>query len=516
MNKLPVRVRFAPSPTGPLHAGGVRTALYNYLFARQQGGQMLLRIEDTDQNRYVPGAEAYILEALEWLGIAIDEGPQTGGPHAPYRQSERKEMYREYAERLVKEGKAYYAFDTAEDLDVMRKRLEEAKVAAVQYNAITRQEMKNSLTLSAEETQARLDSGEPYVIRMKIMPKEDIRFNDLIRGWVVVHSSQIDDKVLLKSDGMPTYHLANIVDDHLMGITHVIRGEEWLPSAPLHVLLYRYLGWESTMPQFAHLPLLLKPDGNGKLSKRDADLGGFPIFPLEWTDPNTGDKAKGFREEGYSPEATANFLALLGWNAGTEQEMFDMDQLIQAFSFERVHKAGARFDIQKANWFNQQYLKLQDDASIVEQVKPFFAAKGIAVTDEQVAQIVHLLKDRVHFVKEIADESVFLFNAPEVYDQDVVIKKWNEEAVNAITGFKDALEAFEGDFVADQIKAALSANMEAQGIKMGKIMQALRLAVTGAGAGPDLMVIMEILGREEVINRLSNSLDRLPAQIRLA
>ena len=516
MNKLPVRVRFAPSPTGPLHAGGVRTALYNYLFARQQGGQMLLRIEDTDQNRYVPGAEAYILEALEWLGITIDEGPQTGGPHAPYRQSERKEMYREYAERLVKEGKAYYAFDTAEDLDAMRKRLEEAKVAAAQYNAITRQEMKNSLTLSAEETQARLDSGEPYVIRMKIMPKEDIRFNDLIRGWVVVHSSQIDDKVLLKSDGMPTYHLANIVDDHLMGITHVIRGEEWLPSAPLHVLLYRYLGWESTMPQFAHLPLLLKPDGNGKLSKRDADLGGFPIFPLEWTDPNTGDKAKGFREEGYSPEATANFLALLGWNAGTEQEMFDMDQLIQAFSFERVHKAGARFDIQKANWFNQQYLKLQDDASTVEQVKPFFAAKGITVNDEQVAQIVHLLKDRVHFVKEIADESVFLFNAPEIYDQDVVIKKWNEEAVNAITGFKDALEVYDGDFVADQIKAALSANMEAQGIKMGKIMQALRLAVTGAGAGPDLMVIMEILGKDEVVSRLNNALDRLPAQIRLA
>ena len=516
MNKLPVRVRFAPSPTGPLHAGGVRTALYNYLFARQQGGQMLLRIEDTDQNRYVPGAEAYILEALEWLGITIDEGPQTGGPHAPYRQSERKEMYREYAERLVKEGKAYYAFDTAEDLEIMRKRLEEAKVAAVQYNAITRQEMKNSLTLSAEETKARLEGCEPYVIRMKISPKEDIRFNDLIRGWVVVHSSQIDDKVLLKSDGMPTYHLANIVDDHLMGITHVIRGEEWLPSAPLHVLLYRYFGWENTMPQFAHLPLLLKPDGNGKLSKRDADLGGFPIFPLEWTDPNTGDKAKGFREEGYSPEATANFLALLGWNAGTEQEIFSMDDLIKSFSFDRVHKAGARFDIQKANWFNQQYLKLKDDSVIVEEVKPFFAAKGIDITDEQVTQIVHLLKDRVHFVKEIADESVFLFNAPEVYDQDVVIKKWNEEAVNGISGFKEALEAFEGEFVADQIKTTLSSSMESLGIKMGKIMQALRLAVTGAGAGPDLMVIMEILGKEEVISRLNNALNRLPAQIRLA
>jgi len=516
MNNKPVRVRFAPSPTGPLHAGGVRTALYNYLFARQQGGQMLLRIEDTDQNRYVPGAEAYILEALEWLGIGIDEGPQQGGPHAPYRQSERKEMYREYAERLVQEGKAYYAFDTPEQLDDMRKRLEAAKVAAVQYNAITRTEMTNSLTLSAEETKARLESGDPYVIRMKIQPKEDVRFNDLIRGWVVVHSSQIDDKVLLKSDGMPTYHLANIVDDHLMGITHVIRGEEWLPSAPLHVLLYRYLGWESTMPQFAHLPLLLKPDGNGKLSKRDADLGGFPIFPLEWTDPNTGEKARGFREEGYLPGATANFLALLGWNAGTEQEIFSMDELIASFSFDRVHKAGARFDIQKANWFNQQYLKQLDDATIIAELKPLYAAKGISVNDDQLAQIVHLLKDRVHFSKEIVSESLFLFAAPEEYDQDVVIKKWNEEAVNAIGGFKEALAGFEGNFVAHDIKEVLSATMESAGIKMGKIMQALRLAVTGAGAGPDLMIIMEILGKDEVVRRLETALSRLSAQIRLA
>jgi glutamyl-tRNA synthetase len=516
MNKLPVRVRFAPSPTGPLHAGGVRTALYNYLFARQQGGQMLLRVEDTDQNRYVPGAEAYILEALEWLGIEIDEGPQQGGPHAPYRQSERKPMFREYAERLVQEGKAYYAFDTTEELDAMRKRMEEAKVAAVQYNAITRQEMTNSLTLSAEETKARLDNGDAYVIRMKIMPKEDIRFNDLIRGWVVVHSSQIDDKVLLKSDGMPTYHLANIVDDHLMGITHVIRGEEWLPSAPLHVLLYRYLGWESTMPQFAHLPLLLKPDGNGKLSKRDADLGGFPIFPLEWTDPVTGDKAKGFREEGYSADATTNFLALLGWNAGTEQEIFSMEELIKSFSFDRVHKAGARFDIQKANWFNQQYLKQRSDLSIGAEVTPLFAARGIKVRNEQVLQIVHLLKDRVHFVKEIVDESLFLFNSPESYDQEVVVKKWNEEAVAAISGFRDALEGYDGDFVADDIKHLLSSTMESLGVKMGKIMQALRLAITGAAAGPDLMVIMQILGKEEAVTRLEKALNRLPAQIRLA
>ncbi len=515
MNK-PVRVRFAPSPTGPLHAGGVRTALYNYLYARQQGGQMLLRIEDTDQNRYVPGAEAYILEALEWLGIEIDEGPQTGGPHAPYRQSERKPIYREYAERLVKEGKAYYAFDTAEELEAMRKRMEEAKVAAVQYNAITRLEMTNSLTLSAEDTKARIDGGEPYVIRMKIMPKEDIRFNDLIRGWVVVHSSQIDDKVLLKSDGMPTYHLANIVDDHLMGITHVIRGEEWLPSAPLHVLLYRYLGWESTMPQFAHLPLLLKPDGNGKLSKRDADLGGFPIFPLEWTDPVTGDKAKGFREEGYAADATANFLALLGWNAGTEQEIFSMDELIKAFSFDRVHKAGARFDIQKANWFNQQYIKQRSDESLVAELIPLYNSRGIQVHTEQIQQIVRLLKDRVHLVKEIVDESLFLFNAPQVYDQDVVVKKWNEEAVNAISGFRDALESYQGDFTADVIKHLLAETMESLGVKMGKIMQALRLAITGAAAGPDLMITLEILGKKDAILRLNNALNRLPAQIRLA
>ncbi len=472
---------------------------------------MLLRIEDTDQNRYVPGAEEYILEALAWIGIQIDEGPQQGGPHAPYRQSERKEMYREYAERLVREGKAYYAFDTAEELDAMRKRLEAANVPAAQYNAITRLQMKNSLTLSAEETQQRLESGEAYVIRIKVQPKEDIRFNDLIRGWVVVHSSQIDDKVLLKSDGMPTYHLANIVDDHLMGITHVIRGEEWLPSAPLHVLLYRYLGWADTMPQFAHLPLLLKPDGNGKLSKRDADLGGFPIFPLEWTDPKTGDKALGFREEGYLPEATTNFLAFLGWNPGTEQEQFTMDELIQAFSFDRVHKAGARFDIQKGMWYNQQYLKRQDDAALAREIQPLFASKGISITDEQATKIVHLLKERVHFAKEIVDESAFLFSSPESYDEAVVSKRWNEEAVRAIGGFRDALSTYEGDFTADPIKEVLHHTLESLGIKAGKVMQALRLALTGVGAGPDLMITMEILGKEEVINRLQNAIDRLPA-----
>ncbi|MPR33289.1 glutamate--tRNA ligase [Salmonirosea aquatica] len=509
MNQQPVRVRFAPSPTGPLHSGGVRTALYNYLFARKHGGQMLLRIEDTDQARYVPGAEAYILEALAWLDITIDEGPNVGGPHAPYRQSERKDIYREYAEKLVFEGKAYYAFDTPEELDAMRKRLEEAKVPAAQYNAITRMQMTNSLTMPVDEIKARLESGEPYVIRMRVQPKDDIRFNDLIRGWVVVHSSQIDDKVLLKSDGMPTYHLANIVDDHLMGITHVIRGEEWLPSAPMHVLLYKYLGWADTMPQFAHLPLLLKPDGNGKLSKRDADLGGFPIFPLEWTDPKTGEKALGFREQGYYPEATANFLALLGWNPGTEQELFTMPELIEAFSFERVHKAGAKFDIQKANWFNQQYLKEKDDATMAAQIQPLFAEKGIQISDPQAIQIVHLLKDRVHFVKDIVNESAFLFSAPEQYDADIVAKKWNAEAKQGIGTFADALQGYEGSFLADDIKHVLAQTLEATGIKMGKVMQALRLAITGVGAGPDLMVTMEILGKAEVVRRLRRAVEVL-------
>ena len=349
-----VRVRFAPSPTGALHIGGVRTALYNYLLARKHGGKMLLRIEDTDQTRYVPGAEEYIIQALKWVGIEIDEGLGVGGPHAPYRQSERKPMYMQYAEKLVADGNAYYAFDTEEELEAMRERLKKAGVATPQYNSITRTQMRNSVSLSESEVKALLKDGVPYVIRLKVPRKEEVRLNDLIRGWVMVHSSQIDDKVLMKSDGMPTYHLANVVDDYLMKISHVIRGEEWLPSAPLHVLLYKFLGWEDDMPQFAHLPLLLKPNGDGKLSKRDADQMGFPIFPLDWADPNTKEKAIGFREAGYLPEALVNFLAFLGWNPGTTQEIFSIQELIEAFSIERIGKAGAKFDIHKAQWFNQQ------------------------------------------------------------------------------------------------------------------------------------------------------------------
>lgn len=470
---------------------------------------MLLRIEDTDQNRFVPGAEDYILESLRWVGIQIDEGQGVGGPDGPYRQSERREIYQKEAQRLIDEGKAYYAFDTAEELDAMRKRLEEANAPAAQYNAITRMQMRNSLTLKPEDVRARIDAGEPYVIRLKTPRKEEVRLNDIIRGWVNVHSSAIDDKVLLKSDGLPTYHLANIVDDHLMGITHVIRGEEWLPSAPLHVLLYRYLGWEDTMPQFAHLPLLLKPEGNGKLSKRDADLGGFPIFPLQWTDPFSGTVARGFREDGYLPEATINFLALLGWNPGTEQELFTMDELIASFDLAQVHKAGARFDIQKAQWFNHQYIRQQSDADLAPAVQQQAEKAGFVCSVEKAEKIAALLKGRVNFAHEIFTEAGTIFNAPTSYDEAIATAKWNADAVKAVTVFRDALQAFDGEFLADTIKHTLSDTMQQAGIKQGKIMQAMRLALTGSGAGPDLMLTMEIIGKDETIGRLEKALETL-------
>lgn len=508
-----VRVRFAPSPTGPLHIGGVRTALYNYLFARKMGGQMLLRIEDTDQNRFVPGAEDYIREALAWVGIVIDEGQGVGGPHAPYRQSERKDIYRAEADRLVAEEKAYYAFDTPDELDEMRKRLEAANAPAAQYNAITRMQMKNSLTLPADEVKRRIDAGDPYVIRLKTPRKEEVRLNDLIRGWVNVHSSAIDDKVLLKSDGLPTYHLANVVDDHIMEITHVIRGEEWLPSAPLHVLLYRYLGWEATMPKFAHLPLLLKPEGNGKLSKRDADLGGFPIFPLEWKDPFSDTVARGFREDGYLPEAVVNFLALLGWNPGTEQELFTMEELIATFDIEQVHKAGARFDIQKATWFNHQYLRQESSETLAPVLQQQAIEKGLNCSPEKATKIAGLLKDRVNFAHELFDEAKTIFYTPTSYDEAVAVAKWNADAVKAVTVFQQALQTFDGDFVADAIKHVLSDALQTAGIKQGKIMQAMRLALTGSGAGPDLMMTMEIIGKDEVLFRLEQALTQLKTPV---
>jgi glutamyl-tRNA synthetase len=515
MAEREVRVRFAPSPTGPLHIGGVRTALYNYLLARKLGGKMLLRIEDTDQNRFVPGAEEYILEALAWCGIVIDEGVGVGGPHAPYKQSERKPMYKQYADQLIADGYAYYAFDTAEELDAMRARLQAAKVPNPQYNSITRAQMRNSLTLPEDEVKALLDGGAQYVIRLKVPRKEEVRFQDLIRGWVVVHSSAIDDKVLMKSDGMPTYHLANIVDDHLMEISHVIRGEEWLPSAPLHVLLYRYLGWEKTMPQFAHLPLLLKPDGTGKLSKRDGDRLGFPVFPLEWhgTDGDTGEPtvSRGYREDGYLPEALVNFLAFLGWNPGTQQEIFSMDELIQAFSIERVSKSPAKFDQNKVKWFNEHYLRAKSNAELAPYLLTALQEHGIDCSQEKAEQIVGVMKERVSFPNDFWQEAKYFFQAPTEYDEAVINKKWNAQVAAALSAYAEGLPAnSEPSANAEVLKSIFNQTVEAQGMKPGQVLQALRVAVTGAAAGPDLFETLAILGSGEVAERLRKAVATLP------
>ena len=505
-----VRVRFAPSPTGPLHIGGVRTALYNYLFAKKMGGKFLLRIEDTDQTRFVPGAEDYIQESLAWLGIPADESPWKPGDVGPYRQSERKSSYMQYALDLVEAGHAYYAFDTSEELEAMRERLTAARVVQPQYNSITRTQMKNSLTLPEEEVKARLASGDPYVIRVKIPRKEEVRLNDMIRGWVMVHSSTLDDKVLMKSDGMPTYHLANIVDDHLMGITHVIRGEEWLPSAPLHVLLYKFFGWEDTMPQFAHLPLLLKPDGNGKLSKRDGDKLGFPVFPLNWENKETGETAAGFREQGYLPDAFLNFLAFLGWNPGDDRELFSLDELVEAFSIDRIGKSGTKFDIAKAKWYNEQYLRSKPSAELVELLVSVAKAEGMEIPTEKAEALVNLTKDRCTFAADLWNESKCVIIAPKEFDMAVAEKRWNADAVKVLSNYAGVLKAYSGTFDAETAKTMLGASAEAEEIKLGKVMQAVRLAVTGSGAGPDLMEVFAILGPQEVANRIQFALDTLP------
>ncbi|HET7180446.1 MAG TPA: glutamate--tRNA ligase [Chryseosolibacter sp.] len=507
-----VRVRFAPSPTGALHIGGVRTALYNYLLARKFNGTMILRIEDTDQNRFVPGAEEYIRKSLDWVGITIDEGVGVGGPHAPYRQSERKEIYSKYTQQLLDAGHAYYAFDTEQELEAMRERLKAAGVSIQQYNSITRTEMRNSLTLPPEEVKSMIDAGTPYVVRLKVPRKEEVRLNDLIRGWVMVHSSQIDDKVLMKSDGMPTYHLANVVDDYLMKISHVIRGEEWLPSAPLHVLLYRYLGWEKEMPQFAHLPLLLKPDGNGKLSKRDADRLGFPIFPVTWQDPETKEVATGYKEAGYLPDAFINFLALLGWNPGTPQEIFSIDELIHEFSLERINKAGARFDILKAQWFNQQYLRQKPDADLVSFLLQSLAKENIQCTQEKALKIVSVMRERVTFPQDFWEHGKFFFRSPESYDQSIVSKKWNADVVRVLNAYRDELQTLTA-FDANIARSALEKVTAALGISTGKILPALRLTMTGTTGGPDLMMIMEIIGKNEVIQRIEQALKTLPVKV---
>ncbi len=503
MNKK-VRVRFAPSPTGALHIGGVRTALYNYLFAKQYGGDMILRIEDTDSNRFVPGAENYIIESLTWLGIKFDEGVTFGGKYGPYRQSERKEIYRQYVEQLLNNDLAYIAFDKPEELETKR-----AAVSNFQYDASTRMSMNNSLTLPAEEVKQKVAADENYVVRMKIMPNEEVKVNDLIRGEVIINSSILDDKVLWKSaDGLPTYHLANIVDDHLMEITHVIRGEEWLPSAPLHVLLYRALGWEDTMPAFAHLPLLLKPEGNGKLSKRDGDRLGFPVFPLEWKDPKSGDISSGYRESGYFPEAVINFLALLGWNSGTEQEIFSMDELIQLFSLERVSKSGAKFDYEKGKWFNHQYLIKKTDSEIACLFAQLLQEKGITVDREKLEEIVKTVKERVSFVKELWNETSFFFIAPETFDEKAVQKRWKEETPAQLKELIHVLEATTFDS-AEKLEETVKNWINEKGYNIGGIMNPLRLSLVGELKGPHVFDIVRILGKEESIRRIQKAVNTI-------
>jgi len=505
MKERRVRVRFAPSPTGPLHMGGVRTALYNYLFAKKHGGDFLLRIEDTDQARYVAGAEEYIVDALSWCQMTVDEGASVGGENGPYRQSERKPIYKQYADQLVASGKAYYAFDTPEELTEMRDRMKAAGVPSPQYNAVTRSGMKNSLTLPAEEVQRRLEANEKHVIRIKMPRNEDVKFEDIIRGWVSVNTNNLDDKVLFKSDGMPTYHLANVVDDYLMNISHVIRGEEWLPSAPLHVLLYLYLGWADQMPQFAHLPLILKPDGNGKLSKRDGDRLGFPVFPTNWTNPETGEKSSGYRERGYYPEAFNNMLAFLGWNPGTTQELFSMNELIEAFSLDRVGRAGAKFDFDKTNWFNQQYLRMQSGTQLAPQLKPFLKNAQLDAADNYIAQVCELMKERATFVEDILKEGRYFFEAPLSYDEKTIKKKWKDQTPEIIKELRNLLDNL-GSFDADSIGTCFKGFLEEKGLGFGAVMPGFRVSVTGLGAGASMNEIAALLGKEEVLKRIDRAL----------
>jgi glutamyl-tRNA synthetase len=498
-----VRVRFAPSPTGPLHIGGVRTCLYNYLFAKKLGGKLLLRIEDTDQTRFVPGAEEYIVESFKWLGITFDEGVHVGGPFAPYKQSERMSIYKEYADYLIENGWAYYAFDTPEELEVKRKEAESEK-RTFQYDLNTRNSLCNSLTLTAEEVQERLKGH--FVVRFKYPEDLEITVHDLIRGEVKISSHLLDDKVLFKSDGLPTYHLANVVDDHTMEITHVIRGEEWLPSAPLHVMLYQAFGWDA--PQFAHLPLLLKPDGNGKLSKRDGDRLGFPVFPLQWTDPKTGEISSGYRESGYLPEAVINMLALLGWNPGNDQEMMSIDQLIQLFSLEKVSKSGAKFDLDKARWFNHQYLQMKSNAELAEQFNHQLIEKGIQISIDKVEKVVGLVKERVHFIQELWTQSSFFFLQPDTYNPDVIKKRWKEDTpqhLNAISEILINSQPFDKAKAHDDVMTYIQENQ----INMGQIMNCLRLSLVGDSKGPDLFEIIDFLGTEEVGKRIAKAIQEI-------
>lgn len=505
-----VRVRFAPSPTGPLHIGGVRTALYNYLFARQHGGDMILRIEDTDSHRFVPGAEDYINEALAWLGIGIDEGVREGGAYGPYKQSERRDIYREHVKMLLDAGKAYIAFDTPEELEQAR-----ASHPNFQYDATTRMQMRNSLSLPAEEVQKLMADGVPYVVRFLIEPGRDVEVNDLIRGKVVINSSILDDKVLYKSaDDLPTYHLANIVDDHLMEVSHVIRGEEWLPSAPLHVLLYEAFGWADTRPDFVHLPLLLKPDGKGKLSKRDGDRLGFPVFPLEWHDPKSGEISSGYREKGYLPEAVVNFLALLGWNPGDDTEIMSMDELIAKFSLDHCSKAGAKFAFEKGKWFNHEYLMAMPGERLLELFKPVLKANGVDpadFSDEYIIRAIDMVKGRANFVNDLWDQAKFFFVAPTEYAEKDIRKRWKEDTPERMRELVEHLEAL-SDFSSAAAEPPIIAWIESNGYHLGNVMNAFRLAVVGECKGPHMFDITELLGKEETVARINRAIDHIPAQ----
>ena len=505
-----VRVRFAPSPTGPLHIGGVRTALYNYLFARQHGGDMILRIEDTDSHRFVPGAEDYINEALAWLGIGIDEGVREGGAYGPYKQSERRDIYREHVKMLLDAGKAYIAFDTPEELEQVR-----ASHPNFQYDATTRMQMRNSLSLPAEEVQKLMADGVPYVVRFLIEPGRDVEVNDLIRGKVVINSSILDDKVLYKSaDDLPTYHLANIVDDHLMEVSHVIRGEEWLPSAPLHVLLYEAFGWADTRPDFVHLPLLLKPDGKGKLSKRDGDRLGFPVFPLEWHDPKSGEISSGYREKGYLPEAVVNFLALLGWNPGDDTEIMSMDELIAKFSLDHCSKAGAKFAFEKGKWFNHEYLMAMPGERLLELFKPVLKANGVDpadFSDEYIIRAIDMVKGRANFVNDLWDQAKFFFVAPTEYAEKDIRKRWKEDTPERMRELIEHLEAL-SDFSSAAAEPPIIAWIESNGYHLGNVMNAFRLAVVGECKGPHMFDITELLGKEETVARINRAIDHIPAQ----
>jgi glutamyl-tRNA synthetase len=504
MSERKVRVRFAPSPTGPLHIGGVRTALYNYLFARQHGGDLVFRIEDTDSHRFVPGAEDYIIESFKWLGIKFDEGVSFGGDYGPYRQSERRKIYKKYVQQLLDNGKAYLAFDTPEELEKKRE-----EVKNFQYDAHTRLSMRNSLSLPKEEVERLLAEGAQYTVRFKVEPGEEIHVNDMIRGDVCVKSDILDDKVLYKSaDELPTYHLANIVDDHLMEITHVIRGEEWLPSAPLHVLLYKAFGWEDTMPRFAHLPLLLKPEGKGKLSKRDGDRLGFPVFPLEWHDPKTGEVSSGYRESGYFPEAVINFLALLGWNPGTDQEIFSLDELVKVFDITKCSKSGAKFDYQKGIWFNHEYILRKSDEEIVELFAPIVANNGVDETFDRIKQVVHLMKDRVNFVKELWPLCAFFFIAPTSYDEKTAKKRWKDYSAQQMTELIEVLKGID-DFSVEGQEPVVEKWIADKGYKLGDVMNAWRLALVGIGKGPGMFDISAFLGKDETIKRMQKAIETL-------